>query len=152
LADRFAHFLEAQGFHWPVALAELQAGRKESHWMWFIFPQLAGLGHSPMAQRFALHGLADAEAYLQHPVLGQRLVEATRAMLQYQGRSATAILGTPDDLKFHASMTLFDQVAERPSAFDSALAAFFSHQPHAKTLALLAAAAPPRSDEPSERA
>ncbi|MCX4198386.1 DUF1810 family protein [Methylobacterium organophilum] len=100
-------FVAAQEGVYPRALAELQAGDKRSHWMWFVFPQIAGLGASPMAQRYAIGSLAEAEAYAAHPVLGARLRACTAAVNAVAGRSAHAIFGSPDDLKFRSSMTLF---------------------------------------------
>jgi len=125
------HFIAAQEPVYAQALAELRAGRKQSHWMWFIFPQIAGLGHSPMARRFALPDLARAQAYLAHPVLGPRLIACTEAMLSHapgtpKPRSLTAILGAPDDLKFHSSMTLFHRAAPDESLFSQALDAFWA--------------------------
>ncbi len=92
-------------------LAELGASRKQSHWMWFVFPQIAGLGHSTMARLYAIASLEEARAYLAHPILGVRLREATQLTLAVQGRNAHAIFGSPDDLKFRSSMTLFDAAA-----------------------------------------
>ena len=124
------HFIAAQQPVYAQALAELRAGRKQSHWMWFIFPQIAGLGHSPMARRFALPDLATAQAYVAHPVLGPRLIACTEAVLSHapgtpKPRALTAILGSPDDLKFHSSMTLFHQAAPDEPWFSRALEAFW---------------------------
>ena len=104
---------------------ELAAGRKRSHWMWFVFPQLAGLGHSAMARRYAISSLAEAQAYLEHPVLGSRLVELTELVNQVNGRSIREIFGSPDDLKFHSSMTLFAYAHPDVSAFREALERYF---------------------------
>lgn len=104
---------------------ELCDGRKASHWMWFVFPQLAGLGHSAMARHYALHSLAEAQAYLAHPVLGPRLVECTALINKVAGRTAHAILGSPDDLKFHSSMTLFAAAQPGASVFRDALDKYF---------------------------
>jgi uncharacterized protein (DUF1810 family) len=120
----FRHFHEAQEPVYGQALAELRAGRKTSHWMWFIFPQIRGLGHSAMAQRFALDGLEDARLYLSDPVLGPRLREATGAVLLHPGRSLRAIFGSPDDLKFISSMTLFSRAAPEEALFREALDRF----------------------------
>ena len=125
----FDHFIAAQEPVYAQALAELRAGRKQSHWMWFIFPQIAGLGHSAMAQRFALANLAEAQAYLAHPVLGPRLLECTRAILRHapgtaQPHTLEAILGYPDDRKFHSAMTLFHRAAPNEPLFVQALDAF----------------------------
>jgi uncharacterized protein (DUF1810 family) len=104
---------------------ELAAGRKRSHWMWFVFPQLAGLGHSAMARQYAISSLAEARAYLEHPVLGGRLVELTKLVNQVNGRSIHDIFGSPDDLKFHSSMTLFAQARPDEPVFREALDKYF---------------------------
>ena len=133
-----ARFRAAQDPVFAGVLGELRAGRKQTHWMWFIFPQLRGLGHSPTAQFYAIAGRAEALAYLADPVLGERLRQATRAMLGVDGKSAHAILGSPDDLKFHAAMTLFAAVAgAQGGPFREALERYFAGAPHARTLALL---------------
>jgi uncharacterized protein (DUF1810 family) len=127
----FDHFLIAQEGVYPQALAELRAGKKRSHWMWFIFPQIAGLGSSAMTRRFALHDLAEARDYFDHPILGERLRQCTRAVLHKAGvpgapgPSILQLLGTPDDLKFHSSMTLFSRAAPHEPLFRRALVAFF---------------------------
>jgi len=138
----FDHFIAAQEPVYAQALAELRAGRKQSHWMWFIFPQIAGLGNSAMAQRFALANLAEAQAYLAHPVLGPRLRECTQAILQHapgtaRPRALDAILGYPDDLKFHSAMTLFNRAAPDELLFAQALDAFCGGRRDAATLARL---------------
>ena len=117
-------FVDAQNAVYGTVVRELEEGRKRSHWMWFIFPQVEGLGSSPMAQRYAIGSRQEAEAYLQHPVLGERLTECTLLMLRHEGRSAHAILGSPDDLKFQSSMTLFADVSEKGSPFERALEGF----------------------------
>jgi len=114
-------FVEAQAGVHDEALAELRAGRKRSHWMWFVFPQVEGLGTSPMAQRYALAGPDEARAFLAHPVLGPRLLECTRAVLAVEGRTLHEIFGSPDDLKFRSSMTLFEIAAGPRSVFSEAL-------------------------------
>lgn len=106
-----ARFVIAQENVYPFALTEIRNGYKVSHWMWFIFPQFAGLGSSVMAQEFAIKSLAEAEAYLAHPVLGPRLVECCEAALAVEGKSAFAIFGTPDDVKLRSCVTLFDAVS-----------------------------------------
>jgi uncharacterized protein (DUF1810 family) len=126
-----SRFLLAQNAIYPQALAELRAGQKRSHWMWFIFPQVAGLGHSDMAQRYALADLEEAKNYLADPVLAARLRECTEAVLLHAPdgpapRSLDQLLGYPDDLKFHSSMTLFARAAPGESVFRSALQAFFA--------------------------
>lgn len=131
-------FVAAQERVYPRALAELQAGDKRSHWMWFIFPQLAGLGHSDMARRYAIADRAEAEAYLAHPLLGPRLRECTGAMLDWAGkRSAEQILGPIDALKFASSMTLFE-AAGGGKEFGNSLDAFYNGTRDARTLDLLA--------------
>lgn len=122
---------------YATAVDELRTGRKASHWMWFVFPQLRGLGHSAMAQRYGLASLAEARAYLGHPVLGPRLRACTRLMLAIEGRDATAVLGTPDDLKFRSCMTLFDRAAPDEALFAQALQRYFEGAPDPRTLALL---------------
>jgi uncharacterized protein (DUF1810 family) len=107
-------FLDAQSSVYPLVLDELRRGRKQSHWMWFIFPQLAGLGHSAMAQRFAIASRAEAVAYLVHGVLGSRLRESTALVNGVDGRTILEIFGSPDNLKFHSSMTSFGAVTSDP--------------------------------------
>lgn len=116
---------------------ELADGRKHSHWMWFVFPQLTGLGHSAMARQYAIPSLAEAQAYLRHPVLGPRLVECARLVNNVEGRSIHQILGSPDDLKFHSSMTLFSMAEPGRSVFRDALGRYFAGQPDRSTLTLL---------------
>ena len=117
-------FIDAQDSVYEQALAELKAGAKRSHWMWFIFPQIAGLGHSAMAQRYAIGDIEEARAYLAHPLLGGRLRECTQAALDVSGKSAHDIFGSPDDLKFRSSLTLFDKVSPN-DVFQSALKKYF---------------------------
>jgi uncharacterized protein (DUF1810 family) len=117
-------------------LGELAAGRKQSHWMWFVFPQIAGLGHSPMAQHYAIHSPNEARLYLAHDPLGPRLIEATRLVLAVEDHSAHDIFSSPDDLKFRSSMTLFDAVAPN-DIFAKALKKYFSGEGDALTLAAL---------------
>jgi uncharacterized protein (DUF1810 family) len=116
---------------------ELQRGRKQSHWMWFVFPQLAGLGFSPMAQRYAIASLAEARAYLAHPVLGTRLRECTELVLAIDGKSAHDIFGAPDDLKFRSCLTLFAEAAPDEIVFNVALEKYFEGAKDPRTLALL---------------
>jgi uncharacterized protein (DUF1810 family) len=129
-------FVRAQSGVYDDALAEIKGGRKRSHWMWFVFPQIAGLGSSPTAQRYALSGPGEAQAYLAHPVLGPRLTEISQAMLAVDGRSAEEVLGYPDDLKLRSSMTLFAHVAEDPSVFEAVLERYYDG-PDQRTLDLL---------------
>ncbi|WP_029616800.1 DUF1810 domain-containing protein [Pseudorhizobium marinum] len=130
-------FTQAQAPVYRQVLAELQQGAKRSHWMWFVFPQVEGLGSSPIAERYAIGSRAEAEAYLRHPVLGPRLVECTQLMLQHEGTSANAILGSPDDMKFRSCMTLFAAVSEKGSPFERALAVFYGGNRDEKTVARL---------------
>lgn len=130
-------FVAAQQDIYPRALTELRAGEKRSHWMWFAFPQIAGLGHSAMAQRYAIADRAEAQAYLAHPLLGPRLAECTDAMLGWAGRkSAEAVLGPIDALKFRSSMTLFE-AAGGDARFARALDAFHDGERDERTLAML---------------
>ena len=127
-------FVEAQDGLYEDALAELRSGRKQSHWMWFIFPQIAGLGSSAMARRYAIRSLAEAQAYLAHPLLGERLRTCTRAANAWEDRSAHALFGAPDDVKFRSSMTLFAQADPDDPDFACALAIFFEGRPDPLTL------------------
>jgi uncharacterized protein (DUF1810 family) len=131
-------FVDAQAGVYETALAELTGGRKRSHWMWFVFPQLRGLGSSAMAWAFGITGREEATAYLAHPVLGPRLHACTRAVLGIDGASAHAIFGSPDDLKFRSSMTLFDAAAAGEPLFRQALAQYFGGVGDAATLQRLA--------------
>jgi uncharacterized protein (DUF1810 family) len=135
--DEFSHFVAAQAPVYAEVEAELRAGRKTSHWMWFVFPQLSGLGHSDMARRFALGSLGAARAYLAHPVLGSRLRHCTGLVNAVEERSAHAIFGSPDDLKFHSSMTLFHLAAPTEALFTTALAKYFAGREDGPTLDLL---------------
>jgi len=118
-------FVQAQDGVYDDVLAELTAGRKRTHWMWFVFPQIAGLGSSATAQRYAIRSLDEARAYLAHPVLGPRLRECAQALLAVPGRSAREILGHPDDLKLRSSMTLFARAADDPALFEAVLARYY---------------------------
>jgi uncharacterized protein (DUF1810 family) len=129
-------FVEAQDTIYPRVVAELAAGRKQSHWMWFVFPQIEGLGFSAMAQRYAIGSRSEAEAYLAHPVLGARLIECTRLVLGVPGKNIHAILGSPDDLKFRSSMTLFDAVSDN-RIFAEAIEKYYAGEKDAATLATL---------------
>lgn len=132
-------FVEAQAPVYATVLAELSDGRKRSHWMWFIFPQLRGLGRSPTARFYGIAGLDEARAYLAHPVLGRRLAQATETVLAVQGRTLHEIFGSPDDLKFRSSMTLFAQAAaEGGDLYRKALDRFCDGRPDDATLTLLA--------------
>lgn len=130
-------FIEAQAPVYDTALAELRAGRKRTHWMWFIFPQLAGLGRSAMAQKYAIASLDEARAYLAHPVLGARLRECCSAVAALNGLSANQIFSEPDDMKFRSSMTLFAHAAPDEVLFKECIAKYFGGVPDATTLALI---------------
>ena len=130
-------FVDGQAPVIDTVRAELAAGAKQTHWMWFVFPQLAGLGRSSTAAFFAIAGLAEARAYLAHPVLGPRLLEGTALVNAVEGRTAHQIFGAPDDLKFRSSMTLFAQAASDPGPFKAALTKYFAGMPDAATLRLL---------------
>lgn len=139
LSDAFdlTRFVEAQAEIYNQVIAELRDGEKRSHWMWYIFPQLTGLGASSMSQRFAIQSRAEAVAYLEHPLLGWRLGECTAAMLSHEGRTAGEILGSTDDLKFRSSMTLFHLVSEKGSSFERALHVFYRGEHDEQTATLL---------------
>ena len=131
-------FIDAQAATYVQVLGELRAGHKRSHWMWFVFPQIAGLGFSPTAQLYAIGSLAEARSYLAHPVLGPRLRECTGAVNVVAGRTAHQIFGSPDDLKFRSCMTLFRAAAPEEPAFQAALNTYFDGAPDPRTLELLA--------------
>jgi len=130
-------FVAAQAGIFPQALAELKAGRKQSHWMWFIFPQIEGLGRSPMATFYAIASAAEARAFLAHPVLGPRLALSTAAVLAHRNLSADAIFGGVDAMKLKSSMTLFEAIAADPAPFAAVLDAFFDAERDPATLTLL---------------
>jgi uncharacterized protein (DUF1810 family) len=130
-------FLEAQEPVYAQVLRELRRGEKRSHWMWFIFPQIAGLGHSSTAQYYAIRSRAEAEAYLRHPVLGARLEECCRILLACEGRSAEEIFGFPDVLKLRSSMTLFAAVGPKGSVFHQVLTKYYDAKPDDRTEELL---------------
>jgi uncharacterized protein (DUF1810 family) len=139
MGDRYKlkRFTDAQSGVYDQALDELRSGRKCSHWIWFIFPQLEGHGRSETAQKYSIASRLEAQAYLQHPLLGPRLRECTRAVCELEGRSAHEIFGSPDDLKFRSSMTLFAAVGGDNVIFDKALRIYFSGQPDDWTLKAL---------------
>ncbi|HYL74531.1 MAG TPA: DUF1810 domain-containing protein [Bryobacteraceae bacterium] len=130
-------FVDAQNPVFEEVCSELRAGRKESHWMWFVFPQLKGLGRSWMAEEFGISSLAEAEAYLQHAILGPRLRECTRLVNSVVGRSVEQIFGSVDSMKFRSSMTLFAQVVPGNEIFVSAIAKYFEGKADRRTLELL---------------
>lgn len=122
---RLDRFVSAQAGAYARALAELRAGRKRTHWIWYIFPQIAGLGHSSTSRHYAVSGLEEARAYLAHPVLGPRLLECAGVLLSLEGRTASEIMPYPDDLKLRSSMTLFERVAGFDSVFSRVLEKYF---------------------------
>ncbi len=137
MTDDLSRFVEAQAPHLADVRAELMAGRKRTHWMWFVFPQLRGLGHSSMARHFGIASRDEAVDYLAHPVLGPRLREGVELVLAVQGRTAHEIFGSPDDLKLRSCLTLFREIDGVGSVFGRALEKYFEGQPDAVTLQLL---------------
>jgi uncharacterized protein (DUF1810 family) len=137
-AHTLERFVQAQEGVYQYALAELRRGEKRTHWMWFIFPQLAGLGQSATARKYAIADLVEAEAYLRHPVLGARLFECAEAILAVSGRSAREILGATDEMKLRSSATLFGRVAEAGSVFERVLERYFGGRGDERTEELLA--------------
>ena len=131
-------FIQAQNTIYPLVLKELAAGKKRTHWMWFIFPQIVGLGHSEMAQRFAIESLNQAREYLQDEILGARLIECAEHLLAHADKSALEIFGKPDNLKLHSSLTLFALAAEQNSVFAQLLQQFFFGESDQATLDILA--------------
>ena len=139
-AAELEHFITAQNPVFDRVLAELSAGQKRTHWMWFIFPQLLGLGHSFMAQKFGIASLEQAQRYLSHPVLGERLRHVTQLMLNHKDKTALAIFGSPDDMKFRSCLTLFCAASADPAdkvLFGSALAQFYDGAEDSRTLEML---------------
>ena len=139
LSDPFdlSRFVVAQEESFHQALRELRQGRKESHWMWFIFPQIAGLGSSSTARFYAIQSVKEAQSYLAHPILGPRLAECCEAILARDGKSASAIFGCPDDLKLRSCMTLFAHVVGAQSKFMQVIGKYFSGCPDERTIGLL---------------
>lgn len=132
-------FVDAQERVYDTVLEELRAGRKRSHWIWFVFPQLRGLGRSPTAQRYGIASLAEARAYLAHDVLGPRLRECADLVARSEQSSADALFGWPDNLKVRSSMTLFGRAADDPEVFDRVLAKYYGGEPDPLTVELLSA-------------
>lgn len=130
-------FLEAQKIMYETALEEIKKGEKESHWIWYIFPQLRGLGYSPKAYTYGIDGLEEAKAYLEHPVLSARLIEITEALLSHQGKDIEDIMGDIDALKLRSSMTLFALISEADSVFHQVLEVFYDSKMDEMTLELL---------------
>ena len=135
-----ARFVLAQAEDYEMALGEISAGRKRAHWMWYIFPQFDGLGASAMSERYAIRSAGEARAYLAHPLLGPRLVRSCEAALGVRGRSATAIFGSPDDMKLRSSATLFASVSGPGSVFERLLERYFDGKRDPQTLKLVTAA------------
>lgn len=133
----FEHFVAAQDPVYAAVLAELRAGRKQTHWMWFIFPQLTALGRSPTALRYGIADLTEARAYLAHPVLGPRLVECSKIVSGIEGRTAYEIFSTPDDMKLRSSMTLFAHAAADAASFRRVLAKYYDGVEDPLTLGLI---------------
>ena len=136
-AEPFAHFVQAQSMVYEEVIQELVQGRKETHWMWYIFPQLKGLGTSMKAQKYGIDNLQQAVDYLQHPVLGQRLLQCTRLVLTHRDKHPSHIFSEVDTLKFRSCMTLFKNVPDSDYCFRGALMLFFSNEEDSKTRTLL---------------
>jgi uncharacterized protein (DUF1810 family) len=130
-------FVRAQDHAYAQALSEIRNGRKRTHWMWYIFPQLDGLAFSSTSKYYSIKSVAEAKAYLDHPLLGPRLLECAEAVLRVEGRSATEIFGSPDDLKLRSCATLFSRVSPRDSVFERLLAKYYPGEPDGRTLQLL---------------
>lgn len=137
MSDEFAHFLEAQEPVFDQVTRELSVGEKRTHWMWFIFPQVIGLGRSHMARRYAIHSLEQGGRYGAHPLLGERLRRCTRLVWEVQNRDVSDIFGYPDDLKFHSSMTLFALAVPDEPLFAFALEKYFAGRRDVKTVEIL---------------
>ena len=135
--NRLTRFLDAQANDYDRALAEIKRGRKQSHWMWYIFPQIAGLGFSETAKFYAIKDLQEAGDYLEHSVLGSRLIDIANAMVAIDGKTANQILGSPDDMKLRSSMTLFSLVKNADPVFQAVLDKFFNGQPDPRTLSIV---------------
>lgn len=131
-------FVEAQEDDYENALSEIRSGRKRSHWMWYIFPQIQGLGFSETSRFYAIKNIEEAEEYLQHPVLGKRLIEISNALLDLDTDDAHSVFGSPDDLKLKSSMTLFASLPETDAVFQSVLQKFFDGKKDEKTLSIMA--------------
>ena len=129
-----SRFITAQEGIYEQALAELKCGRKETHWMWFIFPQIEGLGISATSKHYSIKSRHEAQEYLQHPVLGKRLVECSNALLHIHGKTALGIMGFPDDLKLHSCMTLFAAISQPGSIFHQIINKYFQGQPDQRTV------------------
>jgi len=137
LTNSLKRFLDAQEKDYAVALSEIKNGRKKSHWIWYIFPQIIGLGFSETSRYYAIKDLEEAETYLKHPVLGERLVQISNALLDLPGNDAHKIFGSPDDLKLKSSMTLFASIENTNPVFSKVLDKFFNGETDFKTLRIL---------------
>jgi uncharacterized protein (DUF1810 family) len=137
MKDNLERFIKVQRIAYPRALAEITEGRKRSHWMWYIFPQIQGLGYSPMSKFYAIENIDEAAEYLNHPVLGARLVEISNALLKLEKNNATEIFGDPDDMKLKSSMTLFAALPGADDIFMAVLDKFFGGERDRKTLELI---------------
>jgi len=137
MTNHLTTFIDAQQFDYETALAEIKAGRKRGHWMWYIFPQIDGLGYSEMSKRYAIKDLQEAKEYLQHPLLGKRLIEISTALLTLYQNDATQVLGTPDDTKLRSSMTLFASVPDADEVFEKVLKKYFGGKKDEATLSRL---------------
>lgn len=135
--DDLSRFVEAQERDYRTALSEIRAGRKRTHWIWYVFPQLRGLGRSDMAMRYGIVDLDEARRYMAHPVLGARLVQISQALLELETSDANAVMGSPDDLKLRSCMTLFSVAASDQPVFQQVLDRFFGGEPDSRTLAML---------------
>ena len=130
-------FLDAQNDDYERALAEIKNGRKQSHWMWYVFPQIQGLGFSPMVKLYAISSLDEAVSYLNHPVLGSRLIAISKALLSIEKKTALQIMGSPDDVKLKSSMTLFSALPDADPVFQAVLDKFFAGSPDQRTLDII---------------
>jgi len=130
-------FIDAQQSDYETALSEIKKGRKQSHWMWYIFPQIQGLGFSATSKLYAIKNLHEAQEYLQHPLLGQRLKEITNALIDLPSNNAHEIFGSPDDVKLKSSMTLFASLPDADPVFESSLKKFFNGEKDVKTLSII---------------
>jgi len=130
-------FIDAQHQHYDTALAEIINGRKQSHWMWFIFPQITGLGSSPMAQKYAIQDIDEAMEFLEHPILGRRLIEISSALLHLETNDAYQVFGSPDNMKLRSSMTLFASAPNTNEVFEKVLQKFFQGQQDEATLTMI---------------
>jgi uncharacterized protein (DUF1810 family) len=133
-------FVQAQEHDYDQALSEIRAGRKRSHWMWYVFPQFTGLGSSPTSMHYAIKSVQEAAAYLAHPVLGPRLLECAEVVLQIEGRSALEIFGSPDDMKLRSSVTLFQSVSPEGSVFHRIIDKYFAGEKDVRTIELMSRA------------